>query len=366
MLKIGVVFGGISEEHEVSLAGANGVLSAFSELNDYEALPIGISKDGQWCKGDDALYTLAKLACDDMLFIDPEKLPHKGTAELNHNPPIDYIKSCDYVMLLTHGRLGEDGRLQGFFETLGTPIIGCNVLASAKCFDKALLKTILAGYGYNVSPGIDIILSTTHITEDFYNDICKKLDTQKMVIKPVDNGSSIGLSFANNYEEFKQGINVAAEVTDHVVIEKYIIHQEIVVGVIGEGDDVVVSDLGELADTEETDEEFLSYEDKYIKYDPLSFPANVSPEVAAELEKQALEIYTITKCSGWARVDFFVEAETDKIYLNEINTIPGMSKPSFFPQVFASKGLDYTTLIRTIVDKAVKAKVGNVPLAKAS
>ncbi len=362
MLKIGVVFGGISAEHEVSLAGANGVLKAFSEIGEYEALPIGISKDGNWVHGPNALKTLVSAADQEMLFIKAEDI-EGDIEETQASPSFEYINQCDFVMLLTHGKVGEDGRLQGFFKTLGKPVIGCGVLTSAACFDKALLKSILADKGYSVTPGVEIALEATKITEQLYNDILKQLNIQKLVIKPTDNGSSIGLGFASDYNEFKQAIENASEFTNHVVVEKFIPHKEVIVGIVGQGKDIEVSDVGELG---ESGDDFLSYEEKYIQYDPVTIPATVNEDVAKKVKSYAIDIYALMKCSGWARIDFFVEDDTNDIYVNEINSIPGMSKPSFFPQVFASKGIDYTSLIKLIVDKAVKAGIQEEVMAMAS
>lgn len=349
-IKIGVVFGSPSAEHEVSLAGAESVLNAFSELDEYECCPIGIDKDGKWYTGDHALPTLISKANKDMLFVKNVDVRDNQKISGVEEPPLKYIEACDYIMLVIPGKYGEDGSLQGFFDTLGKKIIGCDVLASALCFDKAMLKATLADYGYDVTPGTCVKLTETDITPDLYNEICQELETNKLVLKPTDNGSSIGLSQAENFEEFKKGMALAGQYTNHVVVEKFIPHKEIVVGVIGEGQDLIVSDLGLSNDAAG---QVYSYEEKYLVNTPCIVPAPLSDQITQEIKRLTMEIYNVTKCSGWARVDFLLEHGTNKIYMNEVNTVPGMSEPSVFPQVFKSSGYDYPKLIKLIIEKAI-------------
>ena len=348
MINIGVVFGAASTEHEVSLAGAECILEAFEQLDGYNAQPIGIGKTGDWYTGEHALATLISKADDEKLFI--KKIEDFEPQDGHTAPPLDYIDGCDYIMSIVLGEHGEDGQIQGFFKTLGKKIIGCDVLANALCFDKAILKATLSDYGYEVTPGADIKLHETEITEDLFNQICKDIDTNKLVLKPTDNGSSIGLSQATNFEEFKAGIKEAGKYTNHVVIEKFIPHKEIVVGVIGYDSDITVSDLGL---SNEALEKVYSYEEKYIENTPCISPAPLSNEMTAEIKRLTAEIYTLTKCTGWARVDFLIENGTDKIYLNEVNTMPGMSEPSVFPAVFKSAGYTYAEMVEKILDTSI-------------
>ena len=353
-MKIGIVFGGTSEEHEVSLAGARSVLKAFKSIEEHEAMPIGMGKDGKWHVGKGALEYLVANADPEKLFIEDQEDIETGKPVDHHkNPPFDYIQQCDYILPVCHGQIVEDGCLQGFFKTMGVEIIGCGVLASAVCFDKDFLKKYLAGHGYNVAPGIKLDLRKNKVDEEFYDKLCTSLDTEKLVIKPNDNGSSIGLSQSSDYKEFQKALEIAAEVTNHVVIEKFIEHREIVVGVIGNGEDIIISDLGE---SNVTDEKVYYYDEKYHAGSVCKIPANLNPELESKIRQYTADIYQLVECSGWARIDFFVELETDKIYMNEINTIPGMSEPSVFPQIFKSKGYDYPKLIKTILDYELSSK----------
>lgn len=351
MLKIGVVFGGLSAEHEVSLAGARGVLGVFENLDGYEAMPIGIGKSGNWYTGKGALEMLISKADDEMLFVKSQSEKLKKKAVKHTSAPIDYIDQCDFIMLLTHGVFGEDGRLQGFFEMLGKDVIGCSVLASSVCFNKAFLKRYLSAKGFKVTPGVDIYLDETDITEKYYKSLCNQFGTKKFVIKPADNGSSIGLGQASNYEEFKSAIEEAGEHTNHVVIEIFMPHREIVVGVIGRGEDILISDLGE---SNVADVKVYNYEEKYIQHSDCKVPAEMNLHMEADIRKQTAAIYKLTESSGWSRIDFFIEKDTNDIYVNEVNTIPGMSEPSVFPQIFRSTGLTYPELIETILDKSIR------------
>lgn len=357
MFKIGVVFGSPSSEHEVSLAGAQSVLEAFESLDNYEAKPIGMDKEGHWYTGPQALPTLVSKADKDMLFIDDLKSDDGTRLEGTALPPLDYIFDCDYIMPIIPGKYGEDGGLQGFFETLGKKIIGCSILASSLCFDKAMLKAALSDYGYAVTPGTDVMLDQTEITPELYDEICKDLETNKVVLKPTDNGSSIGLSQAENFEEFKAGMELAGKYTNHVVVEKFIPHKEIVVGVIGVGNNLIISELGQ---SNEATEKVYSYEAKYIDTSPCIIPAPIGDAMTEEIKRLTAEIYRVTKCSGWARVDFLIEKDTNKIYMNEVNTIPGMSKPSVFPEIFKGSGLSYPEMIEKILDTTISKDIKKV------
>lgn len=198
-ITIGIVFGGPSAEHEVSLAATESILEAFDQLEEYDVLPIGIDKANKWHTGEGAWPTLVDMADKDMLFVRNRDVSGVAKTYGTLHPPSDCIDSCDYIMIAVIGKFGEDGSLQGFFNTLGKQIIGCDVLASALCFDKALVKAVVENYGYSVVPGADVKLNETKITSELYKKICADLETEKLVLKPTDNGSSIGLSQSENY-----------------------------------------------------------------------------------------------------------------------------------------------------------------------
>jgi len=349
MINIGVVFGGPSEEHEVSLASAKAVMKAIDSLPGYKAERIGMCKEGNWVVGEGTLRFLISKADPDMLFIETEEdVDDRPTFEV---PPHAFFDKCDYIMPMTHGAIGEDGKLQGFFETLNIPVIGCGTLASAVCFDKNYLKTLLEGHGFKVAPGGVINIETTAVTEDVYKEFVEITGGEKFAIKPNDNGSGIGVSIARNYEEFKKGVEKASKFTRAVLVEKFIPHKEIVVGVIGNGDDIEISHLGE--SNAEVDNVY-EYEAKYNENTFCQCPADISPMMENKIKKQTAEIYKLVGCKDWARIDFFIENETNSLYMNEINTIPGFSPHSVFPKIFESKGVGYTDLVRKIIESAIK------------
>ncbi len=355
MIKVGIVFGSPSDEHEVSLACGESVLKAFKELPSYEAMPIGIDKEGQWYTGENALPTLLSKANHDKMPGKDRDISHIKATAGKATPPTEYINECDYIMLFTPGKYGEDGRLQGFFQTMGASMIGCGVLSSSLCFDKAMLKATLSSYGYPVTPGVDVFLDRTNITQDLYNEITTELKTEKLVLKPTDNGSSIGIAQSRTFEEFKKGIIGAQQYTNHVVVERFIAHQEIAVGVIGQGDDLLLSALG---DNNDVNAHLFSYDDKYVSSEP-STQANLDDETAEKIRKMTREIYALTKCSGWARIDFFIEKESNDIYVNEINTIPGMTQSSVFPQIFEMSGINFVQMIEHILNKGIPSEIRN-------
>ncbi len=352
MIKIGVVFGGPSEEHEVSLASAKAVMKAIDSLPGYKAERIGICKEGNWCVGEGALRFLISKADPDMLFIEQNEddIDSKPLFEI---PPHAFFDKCDYIMPMTHGAIGEDGKLQGFFETLNIPVIGCGTLASAVCFDKNYLKTLLEGHGFKVAPGGVINMETTPVTQDLYNEFVEIVGGEKFAIKPNDNGSGIGVSIARNFEEFKDGVEKAAQFTRSVLVEKFIPHKEIVVGVIGNGNDIEISHLGE--SNAEVDNVY-EYEAKYNENTFCQCPADIDELMEKKILQQTADIYQLVGCKDWARIDFFIENETNKLYMNEINTIPGFSPHSVFPKIFESKGIGYQDLVRKIIESAIKAE----------
>ncbi len=273
MTSIGVVFGGESDEHEVSLASAQAVLNAIEQLPDYRARRIGIDKEGNWVCGDGALKFLISRADPEMLFIEAEgDVPQKDIEEI---PPHDYFAECDYILPLTHGAIGEDGKLQGFFETLGKPIIGCETLSSAVCFDKAYLKTLLEGHGIKVSPGQIVDIRNATIDRRFFEELCENTGADKFAVKPNDSGSGIGVSIAHNLEELKAGLEKAAQFTNAVLVEKFIPHEEIVVGVIGNGEDIELSHLGK--SNAEVDDVY-EYKAKYSENTFCQAPADIPPK----------------------------------------------------------------------------------------
>ncbi len=349
MKKIGIVFGSPSEEHEVSLAGTESVLKALKSIPGYEAKPIGIDKSGNWYTGENALATLITKANKEMLLASNIDTANIEKTEGHAAPPLDYIAACDYIMIIIPGKHGEDGNLQGFFNTLGKRVIGCDTLSSALCFDKSMLKATLAGYGFLVAPGVDVHLDQTQITPELYDQICKEVDSPRLVIKPTDNGSSIGLSQAENFEEFKSGLLEAQKHTNHVLVEKFIPHIEIAAGVIGNGNDLLISDLGNL---NESDTHVYSYDEKYVTSKPYQVPADIDPQATQKIKEMTAEIFKLVKCSDWARIDFFIEKGTNKIFLNEINTIPGMTELSLFPQIFKGTGFDYIQMVEEILNRA--------------
>jgi len=191
------------------------------------------------------------------------------------------------------------------------------------------------------------------INEELYQQFVETTGGEKFAIKPNDNGSGIGVSIARNFEEFKQGVEKASQFTRSVLVEKFIPHKEIVVGVIGNGDDIEISHLGE--SNAEVDNVY-EYEAKYNENTFCKCPADIDPMMEKKILKQTAEIYQLVGCKDWARIDFFIENETNMLYMNEINTIPGFSPHSVFPKIFESKGIGYKDLVRKIIESAIKSE----------
>lgn len=350
--KVGIIFGGKSVEHEVSLQSAKNIIDAL-DRSAYEAVLIGIDKEGNWHVYDEQEY----LVHED----DPKRIAlHEPKEDISvHLSKLNDVhqtfKNVDVVFPINHGTLGEDGSLQGMFEILDVPYVGPNVLSSAICMDKDIAKKLLNLAGIHVANGVTVTREDENNVT--YAELVSELG-ETMFIKPANQGSSVGVSKVTTEEEFNEALADAFSYDHKLVIEEAIVGRELEVSVLG-NEDPIASLPGEIS----PQTEFYSYESKYIdeKGATLEIPADVSDELAERLQTAAIKAFKTLQCEGLARVDFFV-TEDEQIYVNELNTLPGFTQISMYPKLWEVSGIAYTDLISRLLDLAIERHKRNKQL----
>lgn len=343
--KLGVIFGGMSTENEVSVQSAKSIMK---ELNKerYEIFPIYISKEGTWYK-----------------YLETEETIKFGQ-EIKNKEKIENIieelKKLDVIFPVLHGLYGEDGTIQGLFELLGIKYVGCKVLASSIGMDKAYTKIIFdraninqAKYEYIKVEKDNYIYIDKEFNEEKLTlaSTIKKITTNlkfPMFVKPSNSGSSVGINKAENEEELKEHIKYASKFDNKVLIEEGIIGKEVECAVLG-NEDVISSNVGEIKPADE----FYSFDAKYKNQESKTLiPAEIPEEISKEIRKLAVKAFKAIDGKGLSRVDFFIEDKTNKIYINEINTLPGFTNISMYPKLFESIGIKYSELLDKLIELA--------------
>lgn len=342
LLRLVVLYGGVSAEHDVSRVTAAHVLAA-ADPAKYEVVPIGIAKDGTWFRNDDVI---AALAGGTSL---PDRLEVSGTSV---DPLAELRAQSDaavtVVLPLLHGPHGEDGTVQGMLELFGLPYVGAGVLSSSLCMDKAMAKVVAAQAGVPQCRWLEFRDGVDDARTVAYEAI-EKLDLP-VFVKPANMGSSVGISKARDAAELDAAINLALRYDDVVVIEEAVDGREIEVAVLGTTAPET-SVPGEI----EPGSDFYDYEDKYVTgAAKLVIPAPVSDEAAAEVRELAAQVFTAFRCVGMARIDFFYEEFGRGWLLNEVNTIPGFTPGSMYPKLWEATGVPYADLIDRLVTLALE------------
>ena len=272
-----------------------------------------------------------------------------------------YLKNLDVIFPVLHGLYGEDGTIQGLFELLQIPYVGCHVLASSVGMDKVYAKVVFEKAEINQVKSIYVrkynhkyVYIDEHFNEEILSDIdvAKKVQTKidfPMFVKPSNSGSSVGVKKAENESELVEAINYAAQFDKKVLIEQGIIGREVECAVLG-NEDVIASSVGEI----KAADEFYSYDAKYNNQESRTeIPADLPKNIIEEIRKQAVKAFKAIDGSGLSRVDFFVENGTNKIYLNEINTLPGFTSISMYPKLFEQAGIKYEDLLDKLIELAL-------------
>lgn len=332
MIKLGIVYGGVSTEHDISVMSAKSVIENLDK-EKYEIHEIYINKYGKWYE-----------------VIDNEK-------EEIYNL-IWALKKLDVVFPILHGLGGEDGTIQGMLEMLQVPYVGCKVLASSVGMDKVYTKIIFEKAGIPEAPYVYIkkkengyiIVNENFEEEEFkVESITKKLN-YPMFVKPSNSGSSVGVKKATNNEELKMAIENAGQYDNKILIEQGINAREVECAIL-DGTEVRASTVGEIISAEE----FYSFDAKYnIPESKTIITADISKEQIEQIQKLAIRAFKAIDGRGLARADFFMEKDTNKIYINEINTMPGFTKISMYPKLFESVGIKYSELLDKLIANAIK------------
>lgn len=343
--RLGVIFGGTSTEHEVSIVSGTSVIKNLNK-EKYEIYPIYIDKAGEWYEFelDNKTYKVG----DEIV----------GTKKIENI--WNYLKTMDILFPVLHGLQGEDGTIQGMFELLKIPYVGTRVLGSSVCMDKVYSKIIFEKAKLNQAKYVYIRKfedQYIYINEDFseevldiqetVNKIMEKIDFP-MFVKPSNSGSSVGISKAKNKDELINSIIEASKFDKKILIEENINGREIECAVLG-NEEVKASVLGEILPAEA----FYSFSAKYQNSDSKTVEAPDLPEeLTKKVRELAVKVYKAADCQGLSRVDFFVDDKENKIYINEINTLPGFTEISMYPKLWEKSGLTYTELLDKLIELA--------------
>ena len=359
--RVGLIFGGKSGEHEISLASAQSVARALDK-EKYEIVLVGISKDGSWIAGENALKQLIAASPSPLLAADntaqtptasssptdAKELVPQPTGALSNTSPLAAI---DVAFPLVHGTYGEDGTIQGLLELADIPYVGAGVAASAVGMDKALMKAIFRAHNL---PQVDWMVILRRDWESQPEETIHRIEAAfgyPCFIKPANLGSSVGITKAHNWDELAQALATAAQYDRKLLAERAAGNvREIECSVLG-NDDPAASVPGEILPKRE----FYDYVAKYNDDSgtELVVPADLPAETARNIQEMAIRAFKAIDCSGIARVDFFVERATNKILLNEINTIPGFTAVSMYPRMWQGSGLTYPMLIDRLIQLAL-------------
>ncbi len=329
-IKVAVIFGGRSGEHEVSLVSANSILKAMSP-EKYEVREIGITTDGIWMTGENCLEKF-------------KSGETKGLQEIHFssNPKdLDF----DIAFPVLHGPFGEDGTIQGFFEMLQIPYVGCGVLASSTAMDKLQTKAIWQSAGLPIAPYLGF---NRRAWEQETDKILKQIEKEiglPCFVKPANMGSSVGISKAKTLDGLKEAVELAIKFDRRVIVEKAINAREIECAVLG-NDDVIAGPVGEVI----VGGEFYDFNDKYVDgKSTTEVPAKIPRETAGKIQEICIKAFKLLDGSGLARVDTFLDRDTGEIFLNEINTMPGFTSISMYPKMMQAHGLTYEELIDRLI-----------------
>jgi D-alanine-D-alanine ligase len=376
-LKVGVLFGGRSGEHEVSLLSAASVLKAINP-EKYEVVPIGITKQGQWLtpahaekllRGEDvqeqgsrrlragdpqATPSAAVLARGEAVIVPPvpesdSLVPFESKAH-----PAEHGINVDVIFPVLHGTFGEDGTIQGLLELADIPYVGAGVLGSAAGMDKDVMKRLFAADGLSIVKHVTVLRAQWQSAAGKVTKEIEKKLKYPVFVKPANLGSSVGISKAHNRKELGPAMETAASYDRKIIIEQGVggkkKARELECSVLG-NDEPKASIVGEIVPSAE----FYDYNAKYLdEGSQLIIPAKIKKKQMKEVQEMAVRAFQAVDCSGLARVDFLMDPRGGKVYLNEINTMPGFTSISMYPKLWKASGLDYPELIDRLIQLALE------------
>jgi D-alanine-D-alanine ligase len=359
-LRVGVIFGGRSGEHEVSIRSARAIVESI-DRKKFDVVPIAITKKGKWLPPADSAQLLpaavqpllaasATATTGDIALLgDPS---HKGLISLQRDSQPLVAEKLDVVFPALHGTYGEDGTLQGLLEMADVPYVGCGVLASACGMDKVAMKSLF------VEAGLPICKHVWFLRSQWRNDpdkVLRKVTREielPCFVKPANLGSSVGVSRAGDRRSLSQAIELAAEYDRKIIIEEEVVAREIECAVLG-NDEPKASLPGEYVIYDEA-ARFLDYTEKYSSTGNVSFvvPAPLTKAMTTRIQKMAIRAFQSIDGAGLARVDFFLTRDGDELIINELNTMPGLTEVSGYPKMWQASGLPFAQLLETLIDLA--------------
>ena len=343
-LKVGILFGGRSAEHEVSVVSAQAVMAAL-DAQRFQAVPIGVTKQGTWLTPADTERALQAIRSERFRALE-EPL---GEGILHRTQALGTLRRIDVVFPLIHGTNGEDGTLQGLLELADVPYVGAGVAASAVGMDKTLQKAIFRQHGFPMPDDVVVLSSRWRADPAAAAREVEAAIPYPSFVKPANSGSSIGTSKARSREDLDESLEEAFRYDRKVLVEAAVEGRQVEVAVLG-NDEPAASQVGEIT----FEGEFYDYHAKYE--DPntrLHIPADIPPETAEAARAMAIAAYKAIDCAGLARVDFFLTPD-GRLWLNEVNTIPGFTPMSMYAKLWEHAGLSYSELITRLIELALE------------
>ena len=363
-LRVGVIFGGRSGEHEVSLMSAHSIINALDPMK-YSITQIGITHEGEWLSGENVLSALENNKREGtflaVLFPDTKRPGLYKVGRTDYGENLEKVAELDVIFPVLHGTFGEDGTLQGLLELQSVAYVGAGVLGSSLAMDKGSCIDVIRGYG------IPVVETSVVLRSDIYknmNDVLAKAETladiytppvdspYPLFVKPANLGSSVGITKCRNRSDLVEGLIEAARYDLRVLIQRGVNAREIEVSVLG-NEYPEASLPGEIIPSRE----FYSYESKYIdNTSELIIPAPLPGNITEQVQSLAIRAFKAIDCAGMARVDFLLDKRTDELFFSEINTIPGFTKISMYPKLWEASGLPYSDLLDRLISLALERK----------
>ncbi|MCP1622656.1 D-alanine--D-alanine ligase [Pseudomonas nitroreducens] len=349
-LRVGVIFGGRSAEHEVSLQSAKNIVDAL-DRERFEPVLIGIDKEGRWHLNDASDYLLNQenpaLIALNRSNRELAVVPGKAEQQLVETGSRQLLDHVDVIFPIVHGTQGEDGCLQGLLRMADIPFVGSDVLGSAICMDKDVSKRLLRDAGIAITPFLTLTRSNAARTP--FAEAQRKLGLP-LFIKPANMGSSVGVSKVEDETAYDDAVRLALAFDDKVLVESAVKGREIECAVLG-NEQPIASGCGEIV----VDSGFYSYDSKYIDEDAarVVVPADIPAEASERIRRLAVDAFLALECSGLARVDVFL-TESGEVLINELNSLPGFTRISMYPKLWQAAGMTYSELVSQLIDLAIE------------
>ncbi|MBD9513813.1 D-alanine--D-alanine ligase [Pseudomonas sp. PDM22] len=352
-LRVGVIFGGRSAEHEVSLQSAKNIVDAL-DRERFEPVLVGIDKEGRWHLNDASDYLLNQenpaLIALNRSNRELAVVPGKAEQQLVETGSRQLLDHVDVIFPIVHGTQGEDGCLQGLLRMADIPFVGSDVLGSAICMDKDVSKRLLRDAGIAITPFVTLTRANAARTP--FAEAQRKLGLP-LFIKPANMGSSVGVSKVEDEAAYDEAVRLALAFDDKVLVESAVKGREIECAVLG-NEQPIASGCGEIV----VGSGFYSYDSKYIDEDAAKVvvPADIPAQASERIRQLAVDAFLTLECSGLARVDVFL-TETGEVLINELNSLPGFTRISMYPKLWQAAGMTYSELVSRLIDLAIERHV---------